>query len=94
MKFEEWFCCNNIMSISHVFKCEDLRQQIFKYKRISCLLTNQAIRQRINQKRINTIIEFACQDPEYMKWLAESNLTWEDDYDEMWYDEIEYITKM
>ena len=54
---------------------------------------------------MNTIKEILKSTPEYIKktpnvryrknpltWLNGKH--WEDDYDEMWYDEIEYITKM
>jgi len=47
------------MSISSVFHNEDLRKQIFKYKKIECLLNVQSVRQRENFLECIELIDFA-----------------------------------
>ena len=63
-KFESNYSVNynKEMSISSVFHNEDLRKQIFNYKKIECLLTIQSVRQKVNVMECNVMIEFAYDD--------------------------------
>ena len=56
------------MSISAVFHNEDIRKQIFKYKKIECLLLCQSVRQRVNVMECNELIEFAYDEFAYALW--------------------------
>ena len=67
------------MSISAVFHNEDIRQQIFKYKKIECLLTVHPIIHYRNVLECNELIKFAYHD-----WTDDTEpFNPEDDFDKV-----------
>tara|TARA_R100000388_G_scaffold76447_1_gene55573 strand:+ start:104 stop:538 length:435 start_codon:yes stop_codon:yes gene_type:complete len=61
------------MSISAVFHNEDLRKQIFQYKKLECSLLSQSVRQRKNVLECNEIIKFAYDDFTDALWEYEDD---------------------